>query len=130
MTCITYIISKPIEMYSKGTQPVTTFIPQADLKAVLSFIQAARQNLDRIEAVIVPAKSNNLEDELDPGSPLNKDGAFLTPRGMEVCYRLFDMGKTRYAVAEALKISYGAATHRYHAWEKLGGKDREKRPLK
>jgi DNA-binding NarL/FixJ family response regulator len=107
-----------------------TSLPQAEPKAILSFIQAARENLDRIEAAIVPTGLSQPEDELDPGSPLNKDGAFLTPRGIEVCYRLFDMGKTRYAVAEALKISYGAATHRYHAWEKLGGKDRDKRPLK
>jgi DNA-binding NarL/FixJ family response regulator len=97
---------------------------------ILLLVQAARDNLDRIEALLTPeTESGEEEDRLDPRNPLNKDGQFLTPRGIEVCYRLFDMGKTRYAVADALKISYGAATHRFHAWEKLGGRDRKRLPL-
>jgi hypothetical protein len=93
-----------------------------------AFVQAARENLDRIEAVLRPA-SSSVEPELDPKSPLNKSGVNLTARGIEVCYRLFDAGKTRYAVKEAMEISYGAATHRFHAWEKLGGKNRKRQPL-
>ena len=97
---------------------------------VLLLVQAARENLDRIEALLRPDRADAKDDDgLDPGNPLNKEGQFLTPRGIEVCYRLFDMGKTRYAVAEAMKISYGAATHRFHAWEKLGGRDRKGMPL-
>lgn len=67
--------------------------------------------------------------KLDPGNPLNKSGQFLTERGVEVCYRLFDIGMPRYSVKKAMGISYGAATHRFHAWEKLGGKKRKHRPL-
>jgi hypothetical protein len=87
-----------------------------------------RANLDRVEALLKPVPSFD-EPELDPKSPLNKTGVNLTARGIEVCYRMYDAGKTRYAVSEALGMSYGAATHRFHAWEKLGGKDRERQPL-
>lgn len=106
----------------------TLNLSETDKSNLLTFIQAARENLDRIEAVLNPSKPDQ-EEELDPRNPLNKTDQFLTPRGIEVCYRLFDMGKSRYAVAEALQISYGAATHRFHQWEKLGGKDRKRQPL-
>jgi hypothetical protein len=96
----------------------------ADLK---SLIEATRENLERIEAIISPSPAR--DDELDPKNPVNKIGVNLSPRGIEVCYRLFDQGKPRYAVKKLLGISYGAATHRYHAWEKLGGKTRERQPL-
>jgi hypothetical protein len=71
--------------------------------------------------------------EFDPTDPANKyevgGMAKLTDRGTEICYRLFDVGKTRYAVAALMKISFGAATHRYKAWEKAGGLNRVKQPL-
>lgn len=100
----------------------------ADIAKISTFIQAARENLDRIETIIKPVVRDTA-DALDPSSPLNKNDKFLTERGIEVCYRLFDMGKSRYAVAEALKLSYGAATHRFHAWEKEGGQARKQKPL-
>ncbi|WP_296166362.1 hypothetical protein [uncultured Brevundimonas sp.] len=71
--------------------------------------------------------------EFDPKDARNKYeiGGLekLTPRGVEICYRLFDRGLSRYAVAQSLDISFGAATHRYAAWKKAGGRDREKQPL-
>jgi hypothetical protein len=51
------------------------------------------------------------------------------PRGIEICCRLFDAGKSRYAVAALMDISFGAATHRLDAWKKLGGVNRNKQPL-
>jgi DNA-binding NarL/FixJ family response regulator len=54
----------------------------------------------------------------------------LTPRGVEVCYRLFDRGLSRYAVARAMDISFGAATHRQAAWRKAGGVNRTKNMLR
>src|SRR5438046_282590 len=101
---------------------MTTLTP-ADADSLQTLINAARENLDRIQAILRPA-SRSKEEELDPKSPLNKSGNNLTKRGVEVCYRLFDRGCTRYAVAGAMGISYGAATHRFHAWEKLGGANR------
>lgn len=95
---------------------------------ILVLLGNVRSNLDRIEAMLQPTEADE-EEDLDPKSPLNKNGVNLSPRGIEVAYRMFDAGKTRYAVSEALGISYGAATHRYNAWEKAGGKERQKQPL-
>jgi hypothetical protein len=67
---------------------------------------------------------------MDPANKYQVGGLEkLTKRGVEICYRLFDAGKTRYAVASLMKISFGAATHRYKAWEKEGGLNRVKQPL-
>jgi hypothetical protein len=68
--------------------------------------------------------------ELDPKAADNKytDGK-LTPKGVEICYRLFDSGKTRYAVAALMDISFGGADHRYEAWKSLGGVARIKQPI-
>lgn len=54
----------------------------------------------------------------------------LTDRGIEVCYRLFDRGLTRYAVAQAMGISFGAANYRHGAWQAAGGINRPKGTLK
>ncbi|APL95497.1 hypothetical protein [Sphingobium indicum] len=105
-----------------------TTLTANDINLVLTLLGAARENLDRIEKKLRPSESQP-GDDLDPGNPLNKIGDNLSPRGVEVCYRLYDQGKTRYAVSQALKISYGAATHRFHAWEKLGGVNRQRQPL-
>lgn len=71
--------------------------------------------------------------EFDPKDPANKRevGGLkkFTPRGVEICYRLFDAGKSRYAVATAMDISFGAANHRYEAWKRIGGLNRTKQPL-
>jgi hypothetical protein len=99
-----------------------------DLQNLTSLLHATRENMDRIEVILNPDIPTP-EDDLDVANPLNKSGQSLTPRGIEVCYRLFDAGKTRYAVGKAMKISYGAATYRHHAWDKLGGKTRERQPL-
>ena len=70
---------------------------------------------------------------LNPKDPANKYmiGGLekLTPRGVEVCYRLFDQGVTRYGVSQAMDISFGAADHRHTSWTKAGGLGREKKPL-
>jgi hypothetical protein len=95
---------------------------------MMTLIQSIRENLDRLEAMLQPQEIAK-EDDLDPKNPLNKNGNNLSTRGVEVAYRMFDAGKTRYAVAQALDISYGAASYRLYLWEKLGGKNRPKQPL-
>jgi hypothetical protein len=71
------------------------------------------------------SRTSQEADVLAPDDPANKveiGGLMkLTPRGIEACYRLFDAGKSRYAVCQLMKISFGAATHRHEAWKKLGG---------
>lgn len=85
------------------------------LEKILSGLAALREALEQ------PAPAA----EGDPKDPANKYtvGGLekLTPRGVEICYRLFDKGLSRYAVAQAMDISFGAATHRLDAWQKAGG---------
>lgn len=48
----------------------------------------------------------------------------LTPRGVEVCYRLFDMGKSAMAVAHIMELSLSSARARERQWRTLGGETR------
>jgi hypothetical protein len=95
--------------------------------------------LERVMAGIASLKNILLPEaetamvDFDPKDPTNKfevGGQMkLTPRGIEICYRLFDAGKSRYSVATLMGVSFGAATHRLDAWQKLGGVNRVKQPL-
>lgn len=99
------------------------------IEDIFELIEDMQAKLERLRGLVqAHAKVEALE--LDPKDPRNKfpDGK-LTPRGVEVCYALFDAGRTRYAVAEAMAISYGAATHRLDAWKKAGGSERQKLSL-
>ena len=83
-------------------------------EAILSAIDSIQERLERLRGLIQPSKME-VDDPKDPRNKL-PDGK-LTQRGVEVCYRLFDAGMTRYAIKEAMGISYGAATHRMDAWK-------------
>lgn len=52
------------------------------------------------------------------------DRRALTPKGVEVCYRLFDSGHRRYRVAKFFQMSAGAMNFRYQQWLKAGGRNR------
>jgi DNA-binding NarL/FixJ family response regulator len=112
-----------MQMSTEGQAPLP--IRSFENRLALNLIHSIQADLERLRGLIQPQDS-----QFDPKDSRNKttDGKF-TPRGVEVCYRLFDMGKTRYAVAEAMNISFGAATHRLNAWKKAGGRDRKKMRL-
>jgi hypothetical protein len=101
--------------------PINSF----ESRLAVNLISSIQADLERLRGLIQPR-----EVESDPKDSRNKtpDGK-LTQRGVEVCYRLFDAGKTRYAVASAMNISFGAATHRLGAWKKAGARDRKKKRL-
>lgn len=108
-----------------------------DPKAVAEAIDNITAGLERVmvgfanlKSLLAPVADPLDGPELNPRDPANKDekGKF-TPRGVEVCYRLFDAGKSRYAVGAEMDISFGAANHRFEAWKAAGGLDREKQPL-
>jgi DNA-binding NarL/FixJ family response regulator len=81
--------------------------------------------VNNLKAILLPDDSP--ADDFKTDDPANKgDDGKLTARGIEICYRLFDRGENRNQVASKMKISFTAATHRYHAWQKLGGPQREK----
>jgi len=67
------------------------------------------------------------DDELYPGHPLHHyEDRRLTRRGEEICYRLFDSGRSPMAVAHLLGISLRAARKRRKMWLAIGGEDRAK----
>ena len=117
----------------------TTYAVPDSQAAIGAAIDDITSGLERVMAgfadlklLLVPEEAADTR-EFDPLDPANKYevGGLekLTKRGVEICYRLFDSRKTRYAVASLMKISFGAATHRYKAWEKVGGFNRVKQPL-
>ncbi|NHN86211.1 hypothetical protein GOB93_16410 [Acetobacter musti] len=54
----------------------------------------------------------------------------LTKRGVEICYRLFDMGKTPLAVAYLMGMSLRSAKRRQQNWIKSGGFSRIRAEVK
>lgn len=57
--------------------------------------------------------------------PLNQyDNKCLTQRGEEICYRLFDKGKSPMAVAHLVGVSLKAARKRHGMWRATGGVNR------
>ncbi|WP_192255214.1 hypothetical protein [Mesorhizobium silamurunense] len=93
-----------------------------DPKPVLDLIASIEADLQRLKGLV-----EQQAEKFDPANPHNKtpDGK-LTEEGVECCYRMFDEGKSRYTVAQQMKISFAAATHRFASWRKLGGKKRTK----
>jgi hypothetical protein len=72
-------------------------------------------------------KGTKLRGTSSPQHPLSKyeDGR-LTKRGVEICYRLFDMGKSALAVAHLSGLSLTAARKRRKMWRAVGGATRTK----
>lgn len=110
--------------------PIRTFDPVAVANAidtVSSALERAITGLQNLKSLLVQPEP---PVEFDPKDPANKfpDGK-LTPRGAEICYRLFDAGNTRYAVSDLMDISFSAADHRFNAWQHAGGLEREKQLL-
>jgi hypothetical protein len=97
-----------------------------DPELVLELIDSIQADLDRLRGLVQPQLK-----EFDPADPRNKSGdGKLTPQGVECCYRMFDEGKSRYSVAQAMKISFAAATHRFMTWRKAGGKKRTRQRVR
>lgn len=92
-----------------------------DSKPVLDLIASIEADLQRLKGLV-----EQQVEKFDPANPHNKtpDGK-LTEEGVECCYRMFDDGKSRYSVAQQMKISFAAATHRFNAWRKAGGARRK-----
>ena len=105
----------------------------AALDNVIGGLERALAGMNSLRALAATEEGDDDVLDFDPADPANKYevGGLekLTERGIEICYRLFDAGKTRYAVATLMNISFGAAAHRLKAWEKAGGKNRVKQPL-
>lgn len=104
------------------TSPIANAID--DITAGLERVMVGFANL---KALLVEGEETPAFDPRDPANK-HEDGK-LTERGIEICYRLFDAGKSRYAVGAEMQISFSAANHRFEAWKKEGGLERIKQPL-
>lgn len=86
-----------------------------------------RKRIDVIGAVNaeLSLKGTELVGVFDPRCADNRHhSGCLTPRGVEICYRLFDMGKSAMAVAHIMEFSLVAARAREKQWRALGGNNR------
>jgi len=108
----------------------------------VSLIETLRANLHaHVDAALDDAlqrlSSANVDDAIsfkdptieDGHDPRNKNGLNLTPRGVEILYRVFDKGGGYNKAAKMLKITQGAAKNRKAIWTKLGGINRKKQVL-
>ncbi len=72
-------------------------------------------------------EDSGLHDEHDPRHPLMQhDDRRLTKLGVEVCFRLFDLGKSPMAVAHLMGLSQRGTRKRHKQWNILGSKGRPK----
>jgi hypothetical protein len=106
----------------------------ADIKAlekrILALVRRRKLDIAALNAEL-SLEGTELTGTFDPAWPDNRYGERgpLTPRGVETCYILFDMGKSPLSVAHLMEISLPAARKRARQWSTLGGQNRTKRPL-
>ena len=117
-------------MFFESTERVLS----ADLKTLEHRIQALmrqrRADIAELNAEL-SLEGSNLTGLFDPRWPENRYGSKqrLTPRGVETCYLLYDMGKSPLAVAHLMDLSLAAARRRARLWKAAGGLHRERQPL-
>lgn len=96
--------------------------PKYDPAPALELIKKIEADLEQLRGLVQPQLAGP-----DPKDPRNKyPDLKLTPRGVEICYQLFDRGASCYRVSKALDISHGAAKYRQGRWREAGGVSREK----
>ena len=109
---------------------------------VIAAIEAMRNDLiahvntacDALRTNVAPSEKPNdaffkMPTLQDGHDPRNKNGMNLTPRGVEILYRVFDDGGGYNRAAKMLNISQGAAKNRKACWLKAGGLNRKKELL-
>jgi hypothetical protein len=112
----------------------TEQVLSSDIKAlerrIRSLVRARRDEIAQLNAEL-SLEGTELTGLFDPRWPENRygTGQRLTPRGVETCYLLFDLGKSPLAVAHLVGLSLTATRRRQQMWRALGGLDRERRPL-
>lgn len=76
-------------------------------------------------------KGSGLDGQWSPAGPYSKyDDGRLTKIGIEICYRLFEIGKSDLAVAHLMRISLVAVRKRRNQWAESGGRKRKRVDLK
>lgn len=88
-------------------------------------IDLRKQSIARINAEISFIDAGFFEEGFYPTHPLHKyDNGRLTRRGVEVCCRFYDSGRSPIAVAHLMKISLRSARHWHKFWSERGGANR------
>jgi hypothetical protein len=110
-----------------------------DLKRLDQLIaKQIERERERYEAINVELDlcGTELVDDLSPRFPANHRPSHsygddyipatghLTRRGVEICYRLFDLGKSPMAVAYLMGMTLRSAERRHQSWVKAGGRQR------
>ena len=97
-------------------------------RRIRKLVRARRDDITALNAEmsLVGSELTGLFDPSWPENRYNERGC-LTPRGVETCYRLFDMGKSAMAVAHLMELSLASARKRERAWRAQGGQDRPRR---
>jgi len=117
-------------MFFESTERVLS----ADLKAlerrIRVLMRQRRGDIAQLNAEL-SLEGSDLTGLFDPRWPENRygNGQRLTPRGVETCYLLYDMGKSPLAVAHLMDLSLAAARRRARLWKAAGGLNRERQPL-
>lgn len=71
-------------------------------------------------------EGTDLTGELHPRHPLNQyANGRLTSRGEEICYRLFDLGKSQHATAHLMGLALPSIRARFRKWQQIGGRKRK-----
>lgn len=70
--------------------------------------------------------TNHRMSQMGYGDDWSPPTGHLTARGVEICYRLFDLGKSQLAVSYLMGISLKAAKNRKRLWLEAGGSARER----
>lgn len=86
-----------------------------------------QRRVDQIKALSgeLTLKGLDLTETSSPRHPLSQyDNKRLTKRGEEICFRLFDAGKSPMAIAHLCDISLVSARKRHRQWLTLGGTSR------
>jgi hypothetical protein len=95
-------------------------------RKIFRLIKIRQAEIERVNAEL-SLKGTELEADWHPRHPLSQyDDGRLTKRGVEICYRLFDMGKSTMAVAHITGLSLIAARKRQRMWAASGGMNRVK----
>lgn len=109
---------------------------ETDLRRLEKLIRTQiKQEQARVSAINaeLDLSGTELVEDLSPRHPKNHrqrnyygdnflpPTGHLTPRGVEICYRLFDMGKKPIVVAYLMGMGLRAAEKRHKSWLKIGG---------
>jgi len=88
---------------------------------------AKREKETNMINVEISAIDKNILNEICPYHPLNlATNGKLTARGIESCYRLFNLNISAVAIAYLMKLSYRSILNRRRIWEKAGDQNRQK----